>query len=570
VSDPLLHIDQIVAERYVVEGILGVGGLAEVYRVRHTGLGSIHALKVLTIRRRGFDERLRLEGQIQAQLRHPNVVSVTDIVEVDGQPGLLMEFVDGTTLEAVLRERGKLPHEEALALMTPVLGALVSAHAIGVVHRDLKPANILLAQTPLGWVPKVVDFGIGKLLDSPTTEGNPRASDTRAGAAMGTPGYISPEQVRDSSSVDQRTDVFALGVILYEMIAGRLPYANPDGSTDITTTLVREAPPLGSLAPAVPAHVAEAIHIAIRKEPGDRFPALTSFVAALGLSGNPVLVEPTAGRTTWSVPPPQSAATTSSATLDSTASRPAVRPTAPTASGLGARLVLVGLPVALGLVGIALAAVGLSFYLAMWVDGPMDDVPEPAPVASIAPPPEPPAPLPDPAVVPTPAPEVAPVTGTAAPAPAPLGLVPAPVAPVTNVQPPDPVADVELPAPVPPEPEPAPVPVPQVPTPAVIAPAPPPPAPQAPRIEAAGRWVGSANGRPLTLTLTTSGTAAQGEMLFPPNRTVRLSGTIDPASGELRLRSEDGIRVDGRVAGGRLDGSYALGAAKSVPFALSR
>jgi serine/threonine-protein kinase len=244
----VLAVGQVVGERYVVEGILGIGGLAEVYRVRHQRLGSLHALKVLVLRRKGFDQRLEREGQIQAQLRHPNVVAVNDIVMVEDQPGLVMEYVDGTNLEALLQEHGAFSPDEALALLAPVLAAVAHAHALGAVHRDLKPANILLARTPVGWVPKVADFGIGKILDDTTGDGTGRAGATRAGMAMGTPGYMPPEQVRDSSTVDQRADVFALGVILYELLTGRAPFANPDGSVDLGSTLVREPPPLATAA----------------------------------------------------------------------------------------------------------------------------------------------------------------------------------------------------------------------------------------------------------------------------------------------------------------------------------
>jgi hypothetical protein len=577
VSEGVLHVGQVVSDRYVVESILGIGGLAEVYRVRHQQLGSLHAMKVLTIRRKGFDERLVLEGKIQAQLRHPNVVAVTDIVQVDGQPGLVMEFVDGPTLEAHLQVRGRFSVDEALSLMTPVLAAVANAHAAGAVHRDLKPANVLLARTAVGFIPKVADFGIGKLVDgSDSVEGNPRANSTRAGMAMGTAGYISPEQVRDSSTVDVRTDVFALGVMLYELVSGQLPYTNPDGSTDITTTLVRDLVPLTTLAPATPPHVADAIHAAVAKEAADRPATVLALAAALGVSGNPAFIEPSGGgvsvsRAPASVSTAGRAAPTSNVTSGSGAGAAPVapRPAASPPMSLGGLVVMMALPLALVLVGVAGLAAAGSAWLAMGSgEDDVPPVPTPAPIAAPLPGEPPPAPLapeppaPEPVASVSTAPDPAPATPR--PAPPEPGPAPAPE-PEPGVAPepaPEPAPDPE-PAPVP-EPAPAPAPAPAPSTTTAPAPAP------RPTVSAAGRWTGTANGRPLTLTLTSTTSNASGEMLFPPNRSVKVSGSFDPASGELHLQSADGIRVDGRVSAGSLDGSYSMGGAKSVPFSLSR
>ena len=160
----MLKPGEIIDERYIVEARLGQGGLAEVFRVRHRELNSVHALKLLVWRRQSLIERILLEGRIQAQIRHPNVVAVTDVIRHDGRCGLLMEYIDGPTLEHYLRQRGALPTDDALSLIAPVIAAITAAHDAGVLHRDLKPANVLLARMSGGLLPKVADFGIAKVV----------------------------------------------------------------------------------------------------------------------------------------------------------------------------------------------------------------------------------------------------------------------------------------------------------------------------------------------------------------------------------------------------------------------
>jgi len=202
-----------VIDRYTVDSVLGEGGMAVVYRVRHNQLGTVHALKVLSLTNRSIRERLVQEGRVQAQLGHPNVVSVTDVIDVGGAPGLLMEYVRGPDLDALL-SRQRLSLEQADALAQDIIGAVVAAHRQQIIHRDLKPANIILLITPEGLVPKITDFGLAKLLDD---EG---PAKTRTGATMGTPHYMSPEQIRDAKNVGPEADVFSLGAILYELVCG--------------------------------------------------------------------------------------------------------------------------------------------------------------------------------------------------------------------------------------------------------------------------------------------------------------------------------------------------------------
>ncbi len=207
----LLHVDDAV-DRYVVEAAIGAGAMAQVYRVRHRLLGTVHALKVLVSRHPELRERLVQEGRIQAGLGHDNVVPVTDILDVHGHPGLLMDHVDGGGLYGLLAQ-GPLPLADALAIFDGILAGVGAAHGMGIIHRDLKPANVLLnGQTR---VPRVTDFGLARHLQH--TDGR----QTSVGQVMGTPAYMAPEQARSARQATARSDIFALGAILYEMVCGR-------------------------------------------------------------------------------------------------------------------------------------------------------------------------------------------------------------------------------------------------------------------------------------------------------------------------------------------------------------
>ena len=253
-------------DRYRVEALLGEGGMAEVYRVRHRTLGSAHALKVLKLDTRGITDRLVQEGQVQASLRHPNVVTVTDVIEVAGKPGLVMEFISGPTLAQWLANT-QPTIEEAEALFLGILAGVSRAHRLGLVHRDLKPGNVLLEETDEGFVPKVADFGLAKLL----AEQGGRFR-TRSGIPMGTPAYMAPEQVRDAASVDQRADIFALGCILYELVCRVPPFDAPD-ALGIFARLARgEYTPAESLVPTLPERFRRAIRGCLAVEREDRLP----------------------------------------------------------------------------------------------------------------------------------------------------------------------------------------------------------------------------------------------------------------------------------------------------------
>ncbi len=199
-------------DRYRVERVLGRGGMATVYLVRHATLGTLHALKVLDLSSHLVRERLLLEGRVQARLRHPNLVSVSDVLDVHGAPGLLMEYVDGSSLDAWIA--GNHPDlQTASQMFCGILSAMEQAHALGYVHRDLKPANVLLARDIGRWAPKVTDFGIAKVLHREDA-----GNQTQAGFPIGTPAFMAPEQVDRAQAVDERADIFSLGCILYQLV----------------------------------------------------------------------------------------------------------------------------------------------------------------------------------------------------------------------------------------------------------------------------------------------------------------------------------------------------------------
>ncbi len=252
--------------RFEVQRTLGQGGIATVYQVRHPQLDTLHALKMLTINQRGLSRRLLQEGKIQAKLRHPNVVAVTDVVEHGDAIGLLMEYVEGYSLEDCLNG-GRMALDEALATFKQILAGVGAAHAAGVTHRDLKPANILLTTRGEDVVAKVLDFGIAKVIEDGQTRGA-----TRAGTTMGTPGYMAPEQITDATDTDHRADVFALGAILYEMITGDRAFHGDDMLAILNATAEGDYPRIQDRMPGIPAHVCHAVDHALQVDRDRRTP----------------------------------------------------------------------------------------------------------------------------------------------------------------------------------------------------------------------------------------------------------------------------------------------------------
>lgn len=264
-----------VVGRYVVEGRVGSGGVAVVYKVREVELDTAHALKLLSISSADVRARLRREGEIQGDLIHPNLVGVHETVVVRDMPGLVMEFIEGPTLRQVLEE-GSLTLEQCDQLAKGLIAGVAAAHGHGVVHRDLKPANVLLALGRHQPTPKVGDFGLAKALGG-LQRGDGHA--TRSGDLVGTPAYMSPEQVRDSSRVGPRSDVFSLGAILYEMLTGRPVFVGDNTLEVLKLIEAGEVVPARELRPEAPERMLRAIEGALQLDPEDRIPDAEALLA---------------------------------------------------------------------------------------------------------------------------------------------------------------------------------------------------------------------------------------------------------------------------------------------------
>ena len=271
---PGAHID-----KYVIESEIGQGGMALVFKVRHTALGSHHAMKILApdlVRNEAIRRRFLAEGQIQARLRHPNIVPVTDLVAVPGVAALVMDYVDGLDLHAHI-ERLAVPPEAASvrSLFVQILAAVGHAHDAGVIHRDLKPSNVLM-ERPNSEAPRafVLDFGIAKITDG-------RKGLTRTRAVLGTPAYMSPEQIRGARDVTGQSDIFSLGVMLYEFATLSEPFGG-DSDFEIQSRIVQgEFSPAWERCPTVDRGISLAIERALAVDPSQRFTSCAEFAAAL-------------------------------------------------------------------------------------------------------------------------------------------------------------------------------------------------------------------------------------------------------------------------------------------------
>ena len=255
-------VDRLLDGRYAVESRLARGGMASVYLATDTRLDRRVAVKVMhpgLAEDPDFVARFNREARASARLSHPDIVAVYDQGEDDGQAFLVMEYVPGATLRAVLHDRGRLSTGEALAVMDHVLAALGAAHDAGLVHRDVKPENVLV--TGDGRV-KVADFGLARAVAGH----NLTAAD---GALLGSPAYLAPEQVRDGTA-DARTDVYAAGIMLFELLTGRPPYVGEHALAVANRRLSEDVPAPSSLASGIPAEIDALVLAATAREPDER------------------------------------------------------------------------------------------------------------------------------------------------------------------------------------------------------------------------------------------------------------------------------------------------------------
>lgn len=305
--------DQI--EKFEVLEEMGAGGMARVFKVRHTLLGSLHALKVLDpqfVRDAEMRQRFLAEGQIQAKLRHPNIVQVTDIIAAPGVAGLVVEYIDGRALDEHIDQMTSPPTgEEVKELFGPLLSALGYAHAHDVIHRDIKPANILLSTGPDGrLVPKIVDFGIAKVLGDGLGPGQAKGR-TRTGARMGTLHYMSPEQVKGAAGVDARSDIYSIAATLYEFVTLQVPF-DADSEYDTMKKIVEfDAMPVREVIPTVDPIIDACVAMGLSKDPARRFQSCAEFAVLLervGTSAAPPVLRSSRGPPARSVshPPPPS------------------------------------------------------------------------------------------------------------------------------------------------------------------------------------------------------------------------------------------------------------------------
>jgi serine/threonine-protein kinase len=267
----------LVLSKYRVDRVLGEGAMGVVLAVTNVDLEQRFAVKIMRPSKAAAESHQRFvrEARIAARLRSEYAVKVVDVGTTEtGEPYMLMEHLDGHDLAAELRARGRLVIADAVGYVLEACEALAEAHAAGIVHRDIKPANLFLARGPGGRVVlKVLDFGISKLADDVDLTGDL--------AVLGSPLYMSPEQMRSSKTVDARCDVWALGVTLYELLAGKTPFHADKVQAVCARVALEEPPPLGPARPDLPAGLEAVIMACLQKDPARRWPNMAALAAAL-------------------------------------------------------------------------------------------------------------------------------------------------------------------------------------------------------------------------------------------------------------------------------------------------
>ncbi|MBI3160016.1 MAG: protein kinase [Chloroflexi bacterium] len=262
--------------------LLGRGGMGEIYLGYDPRLERKVAIKLLPSHTAGNEDaerRLKREAQTVAGLKHPNIVTLHEIGEHAGQPYIVMEYIDGMDLSRLLRERGRLPLEEALSLLEDVASALDYAHQSGVIHRDIKPSNVMVEKVTASGGGQntravLMDFGVAKSYAAGTRL-------TQSGM-IGTLDYIAPEQIQGAAGVDARADIYALGVMTFQLLTGRLPFEHNNPGAMVMAHLMQPQPDPRELAPNLPEGAALAIQRAMEKQPDGRFTTAGEFITAMG------------------------------------------------------------------------------------------------------------------------------------------------------------------------------------------------------------------------------------------------------------------------------------------------
>jgi serine/threonine protein kinase len=311
---PLPQVGQAIGGKYLVERTLGEGGMGVVFEVRHAQLGQRFAVKLLRpeiVRDSEAVARFNREARAAASLTSRHVCRVTDVgAREDGTPYMVMECLEGEDLGALLERHGPLPLGDVARYLLEACEAMEEAHARGIVHRDLKPENLFLARVGSSTSVKVLDFGISKRAEDDAV------NVTRTQSSLGTPLYMSPEQTRSTKHVDARTDIWSMGVILYELLSGEVPFKGETPGQVAVSVAVDKVVPLRSYRPELPEAIENVIAGALAKDASDRYPTIRAFAAAL----TPFAVGIDTSH--WSRPPPPMNAT--HAPLDRTGSKPSL------------------------------------------------------------------------------------------------------------------------------------------------------------------------------------------------------------------------------------------------------
>jgi serine/threonine protein kinase len=276
--DPYGFVGTVLADRYKIEELIGIGGMGAVYRAQHQVTTATVALKVLkpdlALSNPEMVEAFLKEAKATSSLDHPYIIKVTDAaVTADGIPFLTMEWLEGQTVEAEMKEKGVLPLEQTATLLEQIGEALAQAHAKGIVHRDLKPGNMMIVTDYRGDpVVKILDFGIAKALSSTT--------GAKVSRAMGTLHYASPEQLQLGSAIDHRSDIYSLGIILFQLITGQVPFDSDSMERMILQHLKTPPPSLRQARPEIPEAVETVVHKAMAKSPDERFQSAVELARA--------------------------------------------------------------------------------------------------------------------------------------------------------------------------------------------------------------------------------------------------------------------------------------------------
>lgn len=280
-----LDVGDVVDGKFRLVALLGEGAMGRVFEAQHLFMNRRVAVKLLNrdaMRASGAFQRFRQEALAASRIEHRNIVAVLDFgVDRDtDQPYVVQEFLAGMTLQSYLETApgGRLSVREAIDIITPIMSGLEAAHAQGIIHRDIKPANIFLARDGSGrFDPKIIDFGIAKAL-TPLLQD---AARTRDGQPVGTPAYMSREQAEGIVEADERTDVWAVGVVLFEMLSGRRPYEAPNTNLILVQVLTRDPPTLASVAPDVDVRICAVVDRALRPDREQRLASMNTFLHAL-------------------------------------------------------------------------------------------------------------------------------------------------------------------------------------------------------------------------------------------------------------------------------------------------